>query len=322
VTTVRRWERKERLPVHRKIHDKLGSVYAYKAELDHWWHIGQDRPHVSQGQAAGISTASVAIEADATRLAPPATIAGAGGWLTRPLVIAVPALVTVALVAWYSHQGFRAEATDPETRLVRTLAVLPLENLTGDEEQEYFVDGITDALTGTFSQMGAIRVVSGTSARRYKGTSKPAPEIARELGGVDALLEGTVLRSGNRVKVTAALIHAATDRRVWTGTYERDIADVFALYSDLGQAVAREISVVLGPPARERLNRSRTLNADAYDSYDRVRTTPRSRSISNGSIRRCSSSMPGARGGPSSRPTPATAVRGFGRRSGSWPSAN
>jgi TolB-like protein/DNA-binding winged helix-turn-helix (wHTH) protein len=149
---------------------------------------------------------------------------------------------------------------------IKSIAVLPLENLSHDPEQEYFADGMTEELITDLGKIGALRVISRTSVMRYKGTKKPLPEIARELN-VDALVEGTVLRSGDRVRVTANLLHASTDRHLWAETYERDFHDVISLQDEVAQAVAREIKVALSPAESTRLATVRKVKPEAYELY-------------------------------------------------------
>src|SRR2546430_15265300 len=129
---------------------------------------------------------------------------------------------------------------------MRSLVVLPLENLSHDPQQEYFADGLTEALITTLAKIGELRVVSRTSAMLYKCVRKPLSEIARELE-VDAIVEGTVLRAGHRVRITAQLIDASKETHLWAESYERDLRNVLALQSDLAQAIAREIQVKLTP---------------------------------------------------------------------------
>ncbi len=149
---------------------------------------------------------------------------------------------------------------------IRSIAVLPLENLTGDSSQEYFVDGMTDALTTELAQIGALRVISRTSAMQYKGTKRTLPQIAKELN-VDAVVEGTVARYGNRVRLNAQLVYAPVERHLWAKPYERDAGDIFTLQSELARDVVREIAVKLTPQEAGRLARPRPVNAEAYDSY-------------------------------------------------------
>jgi len=149
---------------------------------------------------------------------------------------------------------------------IRSLAVLPLENLSSDPSQEYFADGMTDALIGDLAKIKGLQVISRTSAMHYKGTRKPLNEIASELK-VDAVVEGTVLRSGDRVQVRAQLIRAATDHHIWSETYERDLRDVLMLQSEIAQAVVREIQIKILPAEQVRLTTNRPVNRKAFDDY-------------------------------------------------------
>jgi TolB-like protein/DNA-binding winged helix-turn-helix (wHTH) protein/Flp pilus assembly protein TadD len=149
---------------------------------------------------------------------------------------------------------------------IRSLAVLPLENMSGDASQEYLADGITDVLITDLANIRSFRVVSRTSAMHYKGSRKPLSEIARELN-VDAVVEGSVTRSGSRVRVNAQLVQSANDRHLWAKTYEQDVGDVMELQNTLADAISREISVELGPGERLRMKRLRPVNAEAYQAY-------------------------------------------------------
>ena len=149
---------------------------------------------------------------------------------------------------------------------VRSLAVLPLDNLSKEPDEEYFADGMTDALITTLAQIGALRVISRTSVMRYKGTRQPLPEIARELN-VDAIVEGTVLRSHGRVRIATQLIHAATDTHLWGKQYETDLRDVLALQSNVARAIADEIRVQLSPQEKSRLAGTRPVDPAAYEEF-------------------------------------------------------
>jgi TolB-like protein len=118
--------------------------------------------------------------------------------------------------------------------------VLPLENLSRDPEQEYFADGMTETLITNLSKIDTLRVVSRTSAIQYKGTKKTLPEIAKELN-VDGIVEGSVMRSGTRVRITAQLLQARTDRHLWADTYDRELGDVLKLQSEVAEAVAQQV---------------------------------------------------------------------------------
>ncbi|HJQ27537.1 MAG TPA: winged helix-turn-helix domain-containing protein [Blastocatellia bacterium] len=149
---------------------------------------------------------------------------------------------------------------------VESLAVLPLENLSGDAAQEYFADAMTDELITELAKVSRLRVISRTSAMRYKGVRKPLPEIARELN-VEAIIEGSAWRAGRRVRITAQLIHAATDSHLWAESYERDLRDVIALQREVARTIAREVQITLTPQERARLTVAEAVNPDACDAY-------------------------------------------------------
>ncbi|MBZ5515718.1 MAG: protein kinase [Acidobacteriia bacterium] len=153
---------------------------------------------------------------------------------------------------------------------IESLAVLPLTNLSGDPAQDYFADGMTEELIATLGKLSALRVISRTSAMRYKKTDKPLPQIAKELN-VDAVIEGSVLRAGDRVRITAQLIQASNDKHLWAETYDRDLRDVLALQSEVAGVIAREIEIKLTPTEESRLASKRAVNPRAYDAYLRGR---------------------------------------------------
>ena len=149
---------------------------------------------------------------------------------------------------------------------IESIAVLPLDNLSHDPEQEYFADGMTDALITDLGKFGALRVISRTSIMRYKATKKPLPEIGRELN-VDAIVEGTVQRSGNRVRITANLLHAPTDRHLWADAYESEMQDVLMLQSEVARSIASEIEVTVTPSEQLRVASAPPVNPEAYQAY-------------------------------------------------------
>ena len=153
---------------------------------------------------------------------------------------------------------------------IRSLAVLPLENMSGDPSQEYFVEGMTEELIRNLGKIAGMRVISRTSVMQYKGTKKTVPTIAGELG-VDAVVEGSVLRSGNQARISALLIQAQPERQVWSDSYEGSLQDVLRLQNEVAQAVAREIEVQLTPQEQARLGQTRTVNPQAHDDYLRGR---------------------------------------------------
>ena len=156
-------------------------------------------------------------------------------------------------------------ATTPSRR-VTSIAVLPLENLSGDPAQEYFSDGMTEELIACLAQVRALRIISRTSVMRYKGQRKSIQEIARELN-VDAVVEGSVRRAGDRVRITAQLIDAATERHLWAKSYERALTEVLALQGEVAAAIVEEIQVSVTPQEETRLRDARAVKPEAYEAY-------------------------------------------------------
>ncbi|MFB0555369.1 MAG: protein kinase [Phycisphaerae bacterium] len=149
---------------------------------------------------------------------------------------------------------------------IKSLAVLPLANLTGDPEQEYFADGMTEALIADLGKIGALQVRSRTSIMQYKDVKKPLPEIARELN-VDAVVEGSVVRVGQQVRISAQLIHAPTDTHIWVDSYERDLRDILTLLSEVARTIARQIEITVTPDQETRLAATRPVNPETYKAY-------------------------------------------------------
>jgi len=180
-------------------------------------------------------------------------------WIAAALILAAVTLIALSI------PRLRV-LLFPAVPKIDSIAVLPLENLSHDPEQEYLADGMTEELITNLGKIGALRVISRTSVMRYKGTNKPLPEIAKELH-VDALVEGTVLRSGNRFRVTVNLLYASADRHLWAETYERDFRDVIALQDEVAQTVARQIKVAITPAESTRLATVHTAKPEAYELY-------------------------------------------------------
>jgi TolB-like protein/Flp pilus assembly protein TadD len=155
---------------------------------------------------------------------------------------------------------------DSVSEQFHSLAVLPLENLSGDPEQEYFADGLTEAFITNLAKVSSLRVISRTTTMHYKGVRRALPEITRELG-VDTIVEGTVQRSEDRVRVSVRLIDARTDAHIWAETYDRDLRDVLALQSDVAQAIMREVEVKLAPHEQAQFLQVRPVNSEAYVEY-------------------------------------------------------
>jgi len=179
------------------------------------------------------------------------------------LVAAALLLFVIGVAVWLGRTG--AAPTSAAPRL-NSIAVLPLANLSGDPSEEFFVDGMTDQLITDLAKVGSLRVTSRTSVMRYKGTKKALPEIAKELN-VDAIVEGSVVRSGPRVRVTAQLLEATADRHLWAETYDRDLGDVLKLQGDLADAIAQQVRAQLTPQQRAQLRSAHAVNPAAYDAY-------------------------------------------------------
>lgn len=179
-------------------------------------------------------------------------------WAVAVLIVGLA--VAAAGIVW------RRGASPGGRGRIRSIAVLPMVNLSSDAAQEYFADGMTDTLTSDLAELGGLRVISRTSAMTYKGSRNSSSEIASRLK-VDALVEGSVLRSGSRVRVVAQLIDASTDTHLWSRTYERDLQDVLRMQSDLALAIAREIHVAATPEQKARLVGRRSVKPEAYEAY-------------------------------------------------------
>jgi eukaryotic-like serine/threonine-protein kinase len=178
----------------------------------------------------------------------------------------VVAVVAVGAVAAFYVGGWRERGSPAGTPKFHSLAVLPLANLSKDPEQEYFVEGMADELITELAQISGLRVISRTSTMRYLHDPKPLPQIAKELD-VDAVIEGSVERSGDQVRITAQLINARTDTHLWAHSYQRDLRDVLAMQSEVARAIAGEIQVQLTPQERARFDRSRAVNPAAHEAY-------------------------------------------------------
>jgi TolB-like protein/DNA-binding winged helix-turn-helix (wHTH) protein/Flp pilus assembly protein TadD len=172
----------------------------------------------------------------------------------------VLALTSLVLLVWlFEFRGGVSPA-------IRSLAVLPLESLSGDTSQEYFADGMTDELIATLGQISALRVISRTSVMPYKRARKPLPEIARELN-VDAVVEGTVMRSDGQVRITAQLIDARSDKHLWSETYQGELRDTLALQNRVARAIAGQIQVSVNLQEQATLKTAKTVDPDAYEAY-------------------------------------------------------
>jgi TolB-like protein/Tfp pilus assembly protein PilF len=239
VRTVRRWEKDEGLPVHRHLHKRLGSVYAYKPEIDAWWdarglRLGEEKEDPGESWLRG--------------------------WLAPGLAAA--ATVILIALAWPSSSPTPPAATG---RIM--IAVLPFENLSGSSDQDYFSDGLTEEMITELGRLHPDRlgVIARTSTMTYKGAKKTAAEIASELS-VDYLLEGSVRRDGDRVRITTQLIRARDQTHLWAENYDRELAGVIDIQSQVSRAVADRIQLALAPDARRVRAGVRPLNPQAHEA--------------------------------------------------------
>jgi TolB-like protein/DNA-binding winged helix-turn-helix (wHTH) protein len=189
------------------------------------------------------------------------------GWIQG----VIGGLALVAVVALLEGANWKQKwFADADPDLIRSVAVLPLQNLSNDPNQEYFVDGMTDELITDLAQIRELKVVSKTSIMQYKATRTPLPQIGRELG-VDAVVEGSVLRSGDRVRITAQLIRTSTDRHIWAAAYDGDLKDVLSLQARVAEAITNQVKLNLTAEETGRLRRGRSVNPEALEFYLRGR---------------------------------------------------
>ncbi len=226
VTTVQRWEKREGMPVHRHVHEKRGSVYALTEELDAW--IQSRKPRSDEPEPSPEAEMPQPAERGANVI--PSR--------RRRLWFALATILCVCLsaAAWLA---FRHRATVTVQPRIRSIAVLPLRNLSGDPAQDYLADGITEAIIGRLANIHDLRVTSHTSVMRFKNSQVSIPEIAKTLG-VDAVVEGSVIREGDRIRVTAQLIRGATDTHFWSETYDREMRDALSPGERIGTIHCRK----------------------------------------------------------------------------------
>src|SRR5260370_6699721 len=181
----------------------------------------------------------------------------------------IPGLLAIALITAafaFNIAGIRSRVFARSVPPIHSIVVLPLENLSGDPSQEYFADGITDALITELAQFSSFRVISRTSVMHYKGSHQALPEIARELN-VDADVEGSVIRSDNRVRINVQLLEARSDRHLWAKAYDRDTREIMSLQQDVADSIAHEIQAKLTPQENLRQAQNRQVDPEAYDDY-------------------------------------------------------
>lgn len=238
--TVQRWERRDGLPIHRLQHSKLGSVFAYTAELDAW-REARDSAHLNVQSGSSRRGVRRAV---------------------RIVVVGSVALTMVIALA----SVLRRDVSVSGPALIRSVAVLPLDDLSAEPREPYLAEGMTEALIGELSIIHDLRVISRNSVMQFKDKQKPVPEIARLLN-VDGVIEGSVLQSGNRVRISARLVRADTGETLWSGAYDRQLGEVLDLQSEVARTIARQVGASATSHDSARLATKRAVVPDAYESY-------------------------------------------------------
>jgi TolB-like protein/Flp pilus assembly protein TadD len=251
ITTVQRWEKREAMPVHRHLHDKRGSVYAVPNELDAWRRSRGPRADELPGKSDRRAPVS-------ENIVPARTTSRSWLWT----LMAIAASILVLPIVFMALR--RPPTSQPQS--IHSLAVLPLRNLSGDPSQDYLADGFTEALIDRLTTIRNLRVISHTSVMRFKNPQLSVPEIAKALG-VDAIVEGSVIRDGTRIRVTTQLIRGATDEHFWSQTYDRELRNVLTLESELAQAIAEKVEVTVSGEEHQRLTAARQIAPEVYENY-------------------------------------------------------
>jgi TolB-like protein/Flp pilus assembly protein TadD len=252
ITTVQRWEKREGMPVHRHLHDKRGSVYALSSELDDW--RKSRKLHLQEDQQEPAAAPGVP-ENSGQALVPRGS---------RPFLLTFAAAVLCLLaLAYFTTRNHAGESGPPK---IKSLAVLPLQNLSGDPSQDYFADGTTEELIGRLSRIHGLRVISRTSSMRFKNTQLSIPEIAKILG-VDAIIEGSIVREGHQVRVHTQLIRAATDTHIWAGEYQREYGSILEVQEEVTRNIVEQIELNLTPQDRARPTSTYAVDPQAHEDY-------------------------------------------------------
>src|SRR6266550_3068332 len=253
VSTVQRWEKREGMPVHRHVHDRRGSVYAFSSELDAWL---QSRKLRLEEEEEG-DKAETPVDAECGE--------GPKGVPRARLGLVLAGMAVLALLS-VTYVLIRSRTANSRQAKISSLAVLPLQNLSGDPSQEYFADGMTEELIGLLSKIHGLRVISRTSAMHFKNSQLSLPEIAKMLG-VDAVVEGSIVREGRQVRVHAQLIRAATDEHIWAEQYQREYGSLLEVEEEVSRSIAEQIEVNLTAEDRARLVPTRQVNPEAPENY-------------------------------------------------------
>ena len=318
--TVRRWEQRERMPVHRLLHEKRGTVYAYSAELEVWrqsrklmaleeaeladevtedgsadpeklsdgpgvvgrttgTHSLKEQDYVelpgNRGRAAGGQSGSLPPRADQDEETgrPRVDSQRSGGWRFQRrwwFMLGVACAVLLAVVSWLMWHRNGPHGAVTQEPPISSVAVLPLTDLAANSGQDYFADGMTEELITELGKLSSIRIISRTSIMQFKKSVRSLPEIGRQLN-VDSLVEGTVRRSGDRVRITARLIGATPERLVWQKSYEGDLRDVLKLQSDVAHDIAGNIQTKLTRPQAPSAVPYKRLDPETHEDYLRGR---------------------------------------------------
>jgi TolB-like protein/Tfp pilus assembly protein PilF len=269
IRTVQRWEQREGLPVHRQQHDKLGSVYAFSDEIDAWRAARSRRQEEPPGDASGVPDALTSSEpevrADSGASIGPTPPQSDRRQRHRFTAAAMVAILVIGVGGWltFRYTGTRFSAPRPD---IRSIVVLPFENLSGDSTQEFIAAGLTEEVTARLAQLTTLRVVSRTSAMSLQGRKVPVATIARELD-VDGVVEGSVRREGGRVRIAIQLIDARRDTHLWAREFEREAAAIWPLQIEVAQAVAEAIRVQATPEQRARLRAVPSVTPAAHEEY-------------------------------------------------------
>ncbi len=268
VRTVQRWEKTEGLPVRRHLHQKQGTVFAYKSDLDTWWHerqkVLENAPELGEASLLPESESSDAqgLETDEREATSRETQARGFRWLWNRQVMAVLlGLLLLGGVSYY-FEHVRTSGFTGKAKLV----VLPFRNLTGDPGKEVFCRGLTEALTTQLGRLDPDHLGIIATATATLIQDKPVDEIRQKLG-VDYLLEGSVVQSGSQMRIDAQLIQASDQTHRWADSYNRDASDILALQNEVARDVASEIRLTLSPAEQARLTEPRKIDPEAYDDY-------------------------------------------------------
>jgi TolB-like protein len=241
---------------------KQASVYAYRREIDAWWHDG--RQHLEQPVEADSHKRFVLwhlLDSDLAKHPNRAIL-----WVSVSALGLLAIIIIAVALLGPNVQGWRDRLLHAAKPPIQALAVLPLANLSADPEQEYFAGGMREALITEPGKTNIPRVISRQSVMQYKGSKKPLQEIARELN-VDAVLEGAVVRSGDRVRVNVHLDRASPEGQLWASAYDRSVRDILRLQEEIARTVTNEVQVKLTPQERTHLTSARLVGPEAHDDY-------------------------------------------------------